>query len=44
MQGLSSMPREKVREKARRLAKILAVIGVIMIVGFGIGGYDTSLK
>ena len=33
VQGLSSMP----REKARQLAKIVAVIGVIMIVGFGIG-------
>ena len=37
VQGLSSMPREKSREKARQLAKVVAVIGVITIVGFGIG-------
>ena len=37
LQGLSSMPREKVREKARQLAKIVGMIGMAIIVVFGIG-------
>ncbi len=37
VQGLSSMPREKAREKARQLAKIVGMIGTVIIVVFGIG-------
>ncbi len=37
VQGLSSMPREKARGKARQLAKIVGIIGTAIIVVFGIG-------